>query len=228
VAEGPFRFVAGVPGFLAFLLSLARTAWLGWAIGAVFLLVRARGIQKMRLLAAGLLLCLFSLPLLSLGAGVETITGRLESLQQIEGDYSYRARLGSYANLALRSMADIVGDGIGATNLATKLTNDERKDTSVVTDSGILELPFTLGWPGSMLYLGGLGWLLSLVFSGCAQRKDIAAQAAAAIVLATLAQMLSYNSLIGVSGMVFWNFLGLALAANASHRHQPSDAVCKR
>jgi hypothetical protein len=219
-AQGPFRFLAAGPGYVSLLLSLARTAWLGWAIGVVVLLVRARGVQRMRLLAVGMLVCLLSLPLLLLEPVADRVAGRFETMQQIEEDNSLRARLAIYSNFFLTASNHVVGEGIGSTNKATKLTNDERQITSPIIDSGVLELPFTLGWPGSLLYLGGLGWLLAGALSGRAQRMDFAAQAACAVVCATLVAMLSYNTLISAPGMVFWSFLGLALSARMFHSEQ--------
>jgi hypothetical protein len=220
-AKGPFRFIAGAPGYVSLLLSLARTAWLGWVIGVIVLMVRARGVQRMRLLAVGMLVCLLSLPLLLLEPVADRVAGRFATMQQIEEDNSLHARLAIYSNFFLTAANNVVGEGIGSTSKATKLTNDEREITSPIADSGVLELPFTLGWPGSMLYLGGLTWLVAGALSGRAQRMDFAAQAAAAVVCATLAAMLSYNTLIGAPGMVFWSFLGLALSARAFQGEQP-------
>ena len=217
-ARGPLRFIAGVPGYVSLLLSLVRTAWLGWAIGAVFLLARARGVQKMKLLMVGFIVGLLSLPLLLLEPVAEVVTGRLGSMQKLEEDGSYRARLQLYGSFILASSTNVVGQGIGSTNLATKLANDGDLGKFAIIDSGLLETMFVLGWPGTMLYLGGLGWLLSVALSGRAQRSDLAAQAAGSIVLATLAMTTSYNTLIGVGGMVFWSFLGLMLSARMFQR----------
>jgi O-Antigen ligase len=219
-AKGPFRFIAGGAGYVGLLLSLVRTAWLGWAIGAFLLLVRARGGQRVGLLAVGILVCLLSLPLLLLEPVAQRVTDRFETMQQIDGDDSFRARLALYGDFFLTSATNVVGEGIGSANRATKLADDVDLAEYRNIDSGVLEVLFVLGWPGTLLYLGGLLWLLSEAFGGSAQRQDLAVKAAGAVVLAILAMTVSYNTLINVGGVVFWTFLGLMLSARRFY--QPS------
>jgi hypothetical protein len=217
-AKGPFRFLAAGPGYVSLLLSLVRTAWLGWVIGAVFLLVRARGVQRIRLLAIGILVCLLSLPLLLVEPVADRVTGRFETMQEIEGDDSFRARLALYSDFFLTASNNVVGEGIGSANRATKLADGDDFAEFRNIDSGVLEAMFVLGWPGTLLYVGGLCWLLSEAFSGRASRQDPAVQAAGAVVLAILAMTTSFNTLVGVGGMVFWTFLGLMLSARMYYR----------
>jgi hypothetical protein len=203
-------------------------------VGACFLLVRARGMHRLKLLAVAILLCLLSLPIILLSPAGEATMSRLQTLQNVEEDGSFRVRLWIYVNYALVAMTDVVGGGIGSTNLAAKLNEDGGTTMlgdagpTVLGDAGPLEILFTLGWPGCILYLGGLGWLLGLAFSGRAQRTDLAAQAAGAVVLATLAQLLAYNTLVHVMGMVCWSFLGLMLSARLFHDRQKISGPCAR
>jgi hypothetical protein len=217
-ATGPLRFVAAVPGYLSFLLCLVRTAWFGWAIGVLFMLVSIRGVQKMKLLAVAALVGLLSLPLLLLEPVAETVTSRFESMQELREDTSYRARLRLYRDMLLLSATNVIGEGLGATGLATKLAN--AGEPGLIFDSGVLDFMFVLGWPGTILYVGGLIWLLANAFDTPAWHQNLAVHAARAIVLATLAMHLSLNMLTGVAGMVFWSFLGLALGAATFHRDQ--------
>lgn len=219
-AKGPLRLLAGAAGYVSLLLSLVRAAWLGWAIGAVFLLAKVRGLQKMRLLAIGVLLFLLGLPLLLVNPVTERVTSRFETMQDIQQDDSYQARLALYSGFVLRSSTNVVGEGIGSTSLATKLANDGELGEFGIIDSGVLEIMFVLGWPGTVLFVGGLCWLLRAGLVGGIPPDDIAAQAARAVALATVAQLLFDNTLIGVPGMIFWSFLGLVLAAKAFHRER--------
>ena len=217
-AKGWFRFVAAGPGYVSLLLSLVRTAWLGWAIGLVILLARVPGVHKTKLLAVGILVGLLSLPLLLLEPVADRVTARFETMQDIEGDDSFRARLTLYSEFFLVSAGDVVGQGIGSANLATKLTEDDDLAEYRTIDSGVLEVMFVLGWPGTLLYLAGLCWLVGGAFGGRAERQDLAVPAAGAVVVAILAMTISYNTLIGVGGAVLWTFLGLMLAARAFYR----------
>jgi hypothetical protein len=80
-----------------------------------------------------------------------------------------------------------------------------------------------LGWPGGLLYAGGLVWL---VFYALRQvkRPDLFAAASRGIVVAVLAQLIFANIATGVSGMVLWHFLGLAVAARLFHNRNISGA----
>jgi hypothetical protein len=219
-ARGRWQLIAGVPGYVGFLLSLVRSAWLGWAVGALFLLGRVQARQKVRLIAVACAIALLALPLLRLEAVAEKVTDKFETMQNLEEDLSWRARLALYRDFSLESLTNVVGEGIGSTNLATKLANEGQLGRYSTVDSGILEVVFVLGWPGTVLFVGGLGWLLTVSFARGASHDDLAAQAAGAIVLATLAMLLSSNTLLGVGGMVFWSFLGLTLSAKMFRREQ--------
>jgi hypothetical protein len=217
-AKGWFRFVAAGPGYVSLLLSLVRTAWLGWAIGLIVLLARARGAHKARLLAIGIVVGLLSLPLMLLEPVADRVTARFETMQDIGEDESLRARLALYGEFFLASAGNVVGEGIGSANLATKLAEDSDLADYRTIDSGVLEAMFVLGWPGTLLYLGGLCWLVDGAFGGRAERHDLAVPAAGAVVVAILAMTLSHNTLIGVGGSVLWTSLGLMLAARAFQR----------
>jgi hypothetical protein len=132
--------------------------------------------------------------------------------------------LALYGDFFLTSATNVLGEGIGSANRATKLADDADLDEYRNIDSGVLEVMFVLGWPGSLLYVGGLLWLLSEAFGGPA-RQDLAVKAAGAVVLATLAMTVSYNTLINVGGVVFWTFLGLMLAAQTFYRRSRPTPV---
>lgn len=225
-AKGWFRFVAGGPGYASLLLSLVRTAWLGWVIGLVILFARARGLHKTRLLAVGIALALLSLPLLLLEPVADRVTARFETMQDLGEDESFRGRLGLYRKFFLASAGNVIGQGIGSANLATKLAADSDLTEYQTIDSGVLEAMFVLGWPGTLLYLSGLCWLVGGAFGGCAERDDLAVAAAGAVVIAILAMTISHNTLIGVGGSVLWTFLGLMLAAQRFHRQSRAVPVC--
>jgi hypothetical protein len=217
-AKGWFRIVAAGPGYVSLLLSLVRTAWLGWVIGLIILFARARGVHKARLLAVGIVVGLLSLPLLLLDPVADRVTARFETMQDLGEDESFRARLALYSEFFLASAGNVVGEGIGSANLATKLAGDGDLAEYRTIDSGVLEMMFVLGWPGTLLYLGGLCWLVGGAFGGHADRHDLAVPAAGAVVVAILAMTVSHNTLIGVGGSVLWTFLGLMLAARAFQR----------
>lgn len=210
---GLLRWPAGAVGFASFLLSLYRAAWGGWIVGLLFMVAR-RGSLRPRLLASLLVVGLVALPLLTIGPVADTVNQRLETISNLGEDVSFRERLEFYSEFLPRAAFNVEGEGLGSTGIATKL-GDERGNLGKlgVFDSGIMSVPFVLGWPGSLLYTGGLVWLLAYALGGGNPKTDAFAAASKGIAVAVLVQLLFDNTLINVSGMVFWSFLGLALAS---------------
>ena len=115
---------------------------------------------------------------------------------------------------------------MGSTGVSTKLsTSAEDLVTYANFDSGIMNIPFVLGWPGALLYVSGLTWLLLNAWRGTGSSHDLLAAASRGIAAAVLAQLLFANTLVSVSGMVFWTFLGLSLAARLHHASAADVAV---
>ena len=113
---------------------------------------------------------------------------------------------------------------MGTTGVATKLgTAGGELGELGNFDSGIMNITFVLGWPGSLLYVGGLAWLLLYALRGGASQLDLFAAASRGISIAVLAQLVFVNTLIGVSGMVFWSFLGLYLMAQKYRSGMEND-----
>jgi hypothetical protein len=87
-------------------------------------------------------------------------------------------------------------------------------------DSGILSMFFSLGWFGTIPYLGGIILLLFSLFQSIDIRADAFASAARAISLGVFAQIGLGSVTLALSGVVFWGFAGMALAASQYHRYQ--------
>ncbi len=88
-------------------------------------------------------------------------------------------------------------------------------------DSEVLEMILTLGWLGSIPYVGGLLLLLYSLFQGSkSSTSDPLACATRAITFGFLPMLTGSNVIAGISGMVFWGFLGIGMAAIKYHQHQ--------
>jgi hypothetical protein len=211
---GLLRWPAAVPGYACFLLSLVRSAWGGWIVGLLFMIAQG-GRFRMRLGATVLVMGLIAWPLLSVGPVAQTIDTRLQTLTEVEQDESFRQRQNFYAEFAPVALTNFVGEGLGSTGLATKLgTTGGTLGEFAVFDSGLMNIPFVLGWPGSLLYLAGSVWLLIRALRSGGARSDLFVLVSRGIVVAMLTQLLFFNSLVGTAGIVFWSFLGLTLAAS--------------
>jgi hypothetical protein len=140
----------------------------------------------------------------------ERFLDRLETFGDIEGDKSYQVRQKLYAAVTELALTNVVGTGVGALGVATKLSSS-RGEVQMNFDSGLLFVPYTLGWPGALMMLIGIATLLIRPPGIIDRRNDAAVQVATAICLVLIAMMVSYNSMYGVGGMIFWTFMGLRL-----------------
>jgi len=83
----------------------------------------------------------------------------------------------------------------------------------VALDSGILDIFFTLGWLGALPYLIGALLLLMTQFQDRDVASDPFSSATRSITLSLFSATILGSFTTGAAGMVFWGFLGIALAA---------------
>jgi len=147
------------------------------------------------------------------------VNKRFETLLKLTDDTSYGARSELYQNVIIAVSKNFIGNGLGATGTATKLNNQGSMGEYGDFDSGLLEIPFNLGWPGTFPYVIGVLWL---VCAGLHRRGGGANHqwnvACGGIVLGTLSECFLTNSLTAGVGMIFWCFLGMLLAEKAHAR----------
>lgn len=207
------RVPAAAAGYTAFLLTLVRAAWLGWIIGALLLVAKARQRQRRRLVIGLLVTGGVIIALAYFSPLQDTIGDRINSLGRLGQDDSMQARLAFMNEMKGTVFADPVGKGIGSAGGSAKLSTGEAK----VFDSGLLRVPFALGWGGALLYAVGVGWLLLRGWQASWQASSQSAMtftvAAYGIAVALAAQMLSGHTLAGESGLAFWTFVAAAVVA---------------
>jgi hypothetical protein len=221
------RWWAAPPAVASLLLSLVRASWLGLGVSAAFLLVNVRGNLKLRHVATFFVLVAISLPVLTFGPIADTLGRRFATVVNLSQDDSFQSRASFYSEFLGRALTNVVGNGLGATGLATKMDNGGHlADDLGVFDSGIMELPFVFGWPGAFLYIGGSVILLLSAFGIRGNQRTSWTLTCRAIMLAALSYMLFVGVLSGVTGMVTWCFMGLLLAERAAWdevRHFAAD-----
>lgn len=202
--QNPLRFVAAGTGYLAFLLSLVRSAWLGWVVGILTFLPSLKPRFQMQLIVTVLVISICVLPLANLEPFSEVIGPRVESFFNTKEDVSLNERLEGYDDTLIQALVEIPGNGFGFVI---------EHDVLGSNDSGILTLLFTLGWFGTIPYLGGILLLLFSMFQNPQARLDPFVSAARSISVGAFAQIGLGNPTLALSGMVFWTFVGVAIAS---------------
>lgn len=201
--------LATVPGYGSLLLSLVRSAWGGWLVGLTYLVIRIRGAMRARLVGILVVSILMCIPLLMFTPNVARVENRAESLTNLEHDVSYQGRIGLYRTAGPKVLTNPIGNGIGYYGTAAKLS----RGTTVSFDAGLVEVPLALGWPGVLLYVGGLVWMMVEAVRIKISDTDEFAVVAVGIVVAILSLLIFSNQFKGLGALFMWSFLGIALAA---------------
>ena len=208
VTRSAVKLPAAVAGYLSFLLSGVRTAWLSWSVGLVLILKNANPRVIVRLFLSIILVLVCLVPLVA-DPRVATVVGdRLRTFTDLGHDESFGGRMDMYRILATEAVENPFGLG---------LSNMTMTRQGMPIDSGFLTAFFSLGWLGSLLLAIGT---VSL-FLGKPQnleKNDEFARAGRVIMIAMLAQLVGGNIFTGINGAIFWMFAGLHLSA--SHRYQ--------
>jgi hypothetical protein len=150
---------------------------------------------------------------------MRAVAGRAASLARIEDDRSYRERLAITNYVVDRLQYNVVGDGLGLLGGAGKLqVSNGHKIAVSALDSGMLEIFSVMGWMGGTLYTFALLGVLFLIARERSVRRDAVANGAAAAVVAILAMAFFGNVFNGVSGVLFWSAVGVAVAGQSYAR----------
>jgi hypothetical protein len=211
---GNLRFPAAGVGYLVFLLSRARAAWLSWLAGLFVFLFSLKARLQMRLIISIAVAMAIVLPVTAIAPFSTVITSRLQTFSNLAEDTSYQARLEGQNELFGRAILQFLGTGLG-----TKL--DTTTSDIAAYDNGILLMLFTLGWFGTLPYLAGIGLLFAKLFQSSESRFDSFASAARAIAVSHFFVQIGLNPpMMGDFGMVLWGFLSLSLAAQKYYWHE--------
>ena len=209
------RFLAAGGGYLSFLLSKARSAWVGWVVALVSFLISLKSNLQIRLIVTIMVASLFIVPLAVIEPFSTVIASRLETLSDTE-DSSMQHRLDGYNDLLNVALSEFQGKGLGYT------IHSEGSIGS--RDSSILSILFSLGWVGTIPYLGGFFLLFARLFRATERRFDPFAGCAFAIVLGMFTQVGLNMIFDGSMAMIFWGFLGMGMAANKYYFYKQKNS----
>jgi hypothetical protein len=193
-----------VAGYLSFLLTVVRAAWLGWLAGLVVLIGSFKPKRQIRLIIFVLIMALLVVPLATIEPFSTTINERFSTFSNIEEDGSAKVRKETFAYLINSALTSFTGEGIGGS----------------FHDNTLLALLFNLGWFGTIFYMGGLLLLVFRLFQSSEGRFDTFTGATRAIVISALVRLPVNSPIVGASGAVLWVFLAMGLMADKYYHHQ--------
>lgn len=194
---------ATVLGYLTFLLSQARAAWLSWGTGLFAFITSSKLSTQVKAIAGIALIVLIVLPLINQEPFSDIILSRFESLSNTENDISLNARSWAYQNLFDLAITEVVGKGLGFNINLPGFGN---------RDSTILPVLFVFGWVGATPLMCGICLLFFKMLHGKTNKSDTFSVAARGICLGVLTQI-GFNSIFeSLIGVIFWSFIGIYLA----------------
>ncbi|HTJ92838.1 MAG TPA: hypothetical protein VL424_06975, partial [Pararobbsia sp.] len=217
---GRVRAVAACAILLALMFSSVRTAWGGLIVGLIYPLSALSMRMRMRVIGSAVVLAVLALPLLSIDQFSGPVLKRLSSFSNLSEDASFADRSKFYGEFLNTALTDFAGQGIGSTGAATKLDSSSQAAAFSVFDSGLMEIPFVLGWPGTLLFTGGIFWMVARAFK-CAMsiRNDRFAASSVGICFAMLLMLASSNMLTGLSGNLFYFAAMMPVIGRRAIRH---------
>ena len=197
-SQSYFALPASIPGYISFLLSLVRSGWLGWLGGFLLLASSLKVKFQIRLILLFGTLLLFILPISTSEFFGTKITSRIETLSNMKEDSSASGRQEMFQDSIGAALSSVTGEGIGG---GTR-------------DNVILATLFDLGWIGAIPYISALSYLVHQVFTRKGNSDDVFIPTCQAVVVTALIRLPVNGSLLGLSGILLWGFLGLALAGD--------------
>jgi hypothetical protein len=204
------RFPASIAGYLALLLSLARSAWLGGLAGLLVLIPFLKARLQLHILIGLVVGALLIIPLTTIEPFSTAISSRLETLSNVQADHSYQTRVSGYQNVIGLALVEYFGKGMGNTMSIGMGSND----------SGILKLLFSMGYLGTFLYLSGLLLLVINLFQRTSRQSDSFVSVSRAVAIGTLSQIGLNVVTIAPIGIAMWGFVAMGLAAQKYDREQ--------
>lgn len=209
--RGKLRILMGLVALPALMFTSVRTCWGGLLIGLAYPLMTLDGRSRRRLLAAVLGIAMLSAPVMMIDQVSNSLLKRFQSIDDISSDNSYRSRVLLYEWLLPSLLDNIAGNGIGSTGGGQQLSsNNDSAPSNAAFDSGLMEVPFVLGWPGTLLYTVGVVTLLWRAFKASRLlQNDRFAICGFGVSLSILCMMVMVNTLVSFWGMLF--FIGVMM-----------------
>ena len=192
-------------GYIAFLLTTARSAWIGWFAGILTLTTSLKAKYQQRLIITFLVLAVFVVPLANMEQFSGKLSNRFASFSNITEDGSFKGRQATFRNNINSALTNVVGDGIGTPGM----------------DSALLSTIISLGWFGTICYVGGLIMLVLRLFQNSSNSNNLFLGTARGVIITCLIRVpLNVSATRGIGGMLLWGFLALAIASEKYYHHQ--------
>lgn len=216
--RGKVVWIGAVSGLAVLLLTAVRSAWGGLIIGGLYALACIDRKTRGRVILAILLVSALSVPMFTLDEFAKPVLDRMQSMSSIENDRSFKIRMQFYESFLAVATSDIAGQGMGSVGIGTKLDSaTSQLGKFGVFDSGLMEIPYVMGWPGTLLYMTGLFWMIGRAMKrGLAMKSNRLMAASVGTAIGLVSMLVFSNTLNAFDGILFQ--LGVTLPV-IGHRY---------
>ena len=204
---GVFWRSTSIIGYLVFLLTLVRGAWVMWVVGLLTHLSFLKFNLKIRIVIIMTVLALGVIPLTTVEPFAQRITPRIETLFDLENDQSSNERKDLYRQKTDSAFTNFLGNGM------------VKQD---ILDSGVIDILSSLGWFGGFFYLSGILLLILRLFMDTAANFNLFVSISLSISFCSLVGLVFGRQQIGAPGMILWSFLSIGMAASRYYLHKRS------
>jgi hypothetical protein len=209
--RGFLRPVAITIGAMALTISRVRSTWALTVIALAALVLMQRKNASRSLRVVVVLVAAVGGLVLQSGTVGTLVSKRISQTTQSSSDVSLTSRVDFYKSTGPAALLDPPGKGIGSTGTATRLTSGSKQlGAAAVFDSGVLDIPYELGWIGSLLLLGGVALLTRQTMR--APPDDSFVVGARCVAIAAVLFLLFSSDLTSNVGFFIWLPLGVVLA----------------
>ncbi|WP_432573415.1 hypothetical protein [Kineococcus sp. SYSU DK005] len=220
-SRSPLRWVSFGLSAVGIGLSLVRAAWAGFVVLLLVLVTRMKKASAAVIAATALLLVVMA----ALGGPVyDAIAERFDtSVQSGSSDVSFTERLAFHVEMLPVILADPVGQGLGASGVATKLDNAGDLGTRGDFDGGALQVLFAFG---PLVGTAVLVTVLLAVLAAWARSREQEPlfKVCAAAAVALVSQLVFGNPFTSVSGVVLWVVLGVVARDRSDEQDDAAGA----
>ena len=216
------RYFASPVIALALVLTMARTAWMSFVFGLIYLVLRGGARLRLQVgVVAAIAVCLFGLALQDQDVAAK-VWQRFDTFKNVGHDESFNSRIEGHEALLVYLSDNPFGFGLGGPADGSEAA--ERKgnikipsDLSVQNDSSIAAVMLSLGIFGSLL--AGISFVM---IAAAVMRLEAAhgssTEALKVLALVFLVEAPCETVVNGPCGFLTWAVLGLCLAAGAPNR----------
>jgi putative inorganic carbon (HCO3(-)) transporter len=209
-----FKLLAIGVVLAALLLTYVRSEWAALVASMLILVLASRGRASWRVfLIVGLLVAAFG-TVVSHGQTGQAIVGRASTFGDLNQDVSAQERVATPLELVPEAVTQPFGHGIGSAGEASRLGPSSALRN---TDNGYLSLLYQAGPLGFLLVLGAIVAALSRAVGNLGLHRSDPLDVLVVTMLGfLLVGMIGGDLLYGVTGMVFWYLLGVAVRRSES------------